>query len=204
MVTDLLFDLREQASKKHDYGERTWADTYGITLHQTACILGERPERMLGVGAHVVLSRGGRRFWLHDLNRLIVHGNGWNTHCVGIEMDGLYAGVEGDLSTVWDDPSTPHRELPCTVTPELVRAAHDTIRWVCATVAMHGGKVISLVAHRQSSGSRRNDPGSALWQAVALPMMAELKLGDGGPGFKIGAGYAIPESWDPSRKGIRY
>lgn len=199
-----LIDLRTRSSRKWDRGARTWKDTYGITLHQTACFLAENDERMLGVGAHVVIGRAGQVWWLHDFDRLIVHGNGFNTHCVGIEMNGLYAGVEGDPSTVWDDPSTARHEQAMAVTRELVLAAHDVVRWICRTVAAHGGKVRSLVAHRQASENRRDDPGSALWQVVGLPMLAEQGLSDGGPGFKIGTGLAIPEAWDASRVGVRY
>jgi hypothetical protein len=39
-----------------------------------------------------------------------------------------------------------------------------------------------------------------------MPLHADkdLRLDDGGPGYKVGTGYAIPEKWDPSRKGIKY
>ncbi len=182
---------------------RPWDKVTGITLHQTACVLGERPQRWANVGAHVGITRGGQRLWLHDFDVQVVHGNLWNEQCVGIEMDGLYAGVEGDASTVWDDPSTKQREVGMTPTPELIACALDTVRWICRRVAEHGGHVRALVAHRQSSRSRRNDPGSALWQAVALPLHAELGLSDGGVGFTLG-GYAIPEAWDPRCVGIKY
>lgn len=204
VALDLFHDLRAKASRKHVYGERPWTETYGICLHQTACVLGEKPERMLTVGAHVVISRAGRVFWLHDFTSVVAHGNGWNAKCVGIELDGLYAGVEGNPATVWDDPSTPQREQALSPTFELVQTAQHVIWWICATVMSQGGKVRSLVAHRQSSRNRRNDPGSALWQRVALPMMDQLGLSDGGPGFAIGTGLPIPESWDPFRKGWRY
>ncbi len=182
---------------------RAWSIVTGITLHQTACLLGERPTRWLGVGCHVGITRGGQRLWLHDFNERVVHGNGWNTQCVGIEMDGLYEGVAGDPSTLWDDPSTKYREVANTVTPEQIACAIGAVRWICARVAENGGHVRALVAHRQSSMDRRDDPGSAHWKAIALPLMEELKLTDGGVGFHLG-GYAIPESWDPRCVGIKY
>jgi hypothetical protein len=197
-------DLRAEATRVHVYGKRTWQNVTGITLHQTACVLGERPGRWAGVGAHVGVTRGGTVIHLHDFTELVVHGNGWNTQCVGIEMDGLYEGIAGDLSTLWDDPSTPMRERPNIVTNALIEAAKAAVRWICADVARHGGHVRFLVAHRQSSETRQNDPGSALWQAVALPLQAELGLSDGGAGFAIGKGRPIPEAWDPSRVGIKY
>lgn len=205
-VTDppSLVDLRPIATRTHVYGRRSWGNTRGVTLHQTACVLGEREQRWANVGAHVGITRGGKILWLHDLDALVVHGNGFNTQCVGIEIDGLYAGVEGDASTVWDDPDTRTRDVGLAPSPVQLEAARQAVRWIAATIAAGGSKLHALVAHRQAVDSRRNDPGSAIWKAVALPLIAELGLTDGGPGFKIGTGYAIPEAWDPSRTGIKY
>jgi hypothetical protein len=200
---DRFFDMRSLAGTKHDYGERSWSKVTGVCLHQTACVLGEKPERWATVGAHVGITRAGKVIHLHDFNRLIVHGNGWNTQCVGIEMDGTYAGVEGDDRTFWRPASDPGRKAQ-SPTPELVDAATAAIRWIAAVIESHGGRVNAIVAHRQASKDRQSDPGSALWKAVALPLHAELKVTDGGVGFKLGTGYAIPEAWDPRCKGIRY
>ena len=41
-------------------------------------------------------------------------------------------------------------------------------------------------------------------QQIALPLHEELKLTDGGIGYKLGTGLAIPEKWDPRCKGIHY
>lgn len=198
-------DRRETAAQAHGPGGkwkvrgRALKDVTGVCLHQTACLLGERPERWDTVGAHFGVTRSGKVIWLHGEDRLVMHGNGWNAKTIGIEIDGLYAGVEGDPSTVWDDPSTPSRERGMTVTPEAMSAARELVRWLCTRNT--GIKV--LVAHRQSSKDRRNDPGSEIWRQVALPLHAELGLSDGGVGFEIG-GYAVPESWDSRCKGVRY
>lgn len=197
-------DRRTHASRKHDYGGRPWSKVTGICLHQTACVLGEKVARWDTVGCHVGITRNGKVIQLHDFDRLIVHGNQWNTQTVGIEIDGLYAGVEGDPKTVWNDPSTPQRETGMELTQETVDAAKAAIRWIVETVKANGGEVRVLVAHRQASKDRRSDPGSAIWQRIALPMHQELGLGDGGPGFKLGTGLPIPEAWDPAKKGIKY
>jgi hypothetical protein len=194
-------DRRDTAAQVHHGARvrsRPWRSVTGICLHQTACLLGERPTRWDSVGAHIGITRGGKVILLHGFDRIVAHGNGWNAQTVGIEIDGLYAGVEGDASTVWDDPSTPSRERGMVLTDETVTAAHAVIRWIVSDVASHGGAVRALVAHRQSSDSRRNDPGSAVWQRIALPMSAELGLTDGGDGFAIG-GRPIPVEWDPRR-----
>jgi N-acetyl-anhydromuramyl-L-alanine amidase AmpD len=191
---------------------RPWPAITGTTLHQTACDMGERVERYDTIGAHfTVLRNSGRVLWHVDLDRIVYHGNGWNDRCVGIEVNGLYAGLEDDpdtaldeaLKTTWDDPSTPTRERPMQVTPQSMRSTRMLVRWIRWTVAQHGGKMSVLCAHRQSSQSRRNDPGEAIWKAVALPLHAELGLSDGGVDFVIG-GYPIPEAWDPRCAGIKY
>ncbi len=199
-----MFDRRGHASSKYVYGPRPWTKVTGVCLHQTACNMGERLERYDGIGAHFVVTRAGKVLWMHDPDLLVIHGNGWNNQCVGIEIDGLYAGIEGNPSTVWNDPSTPFREVGQELPEAAAESARQLVRWIVEEVALHGGKCDKLVAHRQSSEDRRDDPGSAIWKAVALPLHAELGMDDGGVGFKIGDGYAIPESWDPRCAGIRY
>jgi hypothetical protein len=203
---DAVIDRRKYAAQGHGPGQRwrtsarSWSKVTGLCLHQTACVLGERVERWDSVGSHVGITRAGQEFWLHDFDRIVAHGNGWNARTVGIEIDGLYAGVEGDPATVWDDPSTARREVGQDLTPESVEACCAAIRRIVARVASHGGAVKVLVSHRQSSSSRRNDPGSAIWQRIAVPMSAELGLSDGGAGFKIGDGRSVPREWDPTRR----
>ena len=189
-------DRRKTAARSHDHGKRK--PPTGICLHQTACLLGERPERWDSVGAHIGITRGGKVIWLHDFDRLVWHGNGWNQTTIGIEIDGLYAGVEGDASTVWNDPRTPHREQGMALTAEAVAAARDVIRWICQTTP----SIKTIVAHRQSSGTRRSDPGQAIWQRVAIPARDELGLTT--PTLTLGTGQRIPEAWDPRCKGVAY
>ena len=201
---DVYIDRRNYSHGHHiDGGNRPWKNITGICLHQTACVLGERPKRWDTLDAHLGVLRSGRVVHVHDFSRLVRHGNGWNAKTIGIEIDGLFEGVHGDPRTVWDDPSTPQHERGMDVTPEQIEATKQTIRWCVSEVQRHGGSVNVLVAHRQSSRDRRNDPGSQVWKEIALPMIAELGLSDGGPGFQIG-GYPIPEAWDETKKGYRY
>lgn len=149
------------------------------------------------------MTREGRVIWIHDFDQLVVHGNGFNTTTIGIEMDGMYAGVEGDERTFWRPKNEPNRQ-PQSPTNELVEAAKAAIRWIRDEVARHGARLELLVAHRQSSKDRQADPGSALWQRVAMPLHEELGLSDGGAGYKLGNGLPIPERWDASRHGVAY
>jgi hypothetical protein len=189
---------RFAAQSHHGYKTRVrpLAKVTGICLHQTACVMGERPQRYDGMGAHVGVTRAGRVIWLHDWDRRVIAANGLNDSTVSIEFDGLLFGVEGDAHTVWDNPATPAREQGMALTPEQVTAGRDVIRWIVADVARRGGAVTAIRAHREASASRRSDPGQAVWRDVALPMAAELGLAAGGK--TIGDGLPIPREWDPA------
>jgi N-acetyl-anhydromuramyl-L-alanine amidase AmpD len=198
-----FYDRRKYAAQSHG-GHAVFARPIsrvtGVCLHQTACVLGERIGRYDTVGAHFAITRSGKIIWLHDFDRQVAAANGWNDGTVSIEVDGLYAGVEGDPSTVWDDPSTPEKEVGQTLTSETVEALKQLLRWIKSQL---GPQMNAIVAHRQASENRRNDPGSAIW-AIALLMHAELGCSDGGVGFTLGNGLPIPEKWDPRCKSIKY
>lgn len=206
-------DIRDQAAalakkspnvRKKDSGRtRDWAEVTGICLHQTAVVLGERVGRWASLGAHLGVTRSGKIIWVHDFDKIIYHGNGFNNRTIGIEIDGRYEGVEGDRRTFWR-PEEGKTLNPTPLTDECIEAAKAAIRWAHDYVERRGGDLKVLVAHRQSSSTRRSDPGSAIWQRVALPMASELELGDGGKDFQIGSGRPIPESWDPTKTGVPY
>ena len=215
-----LIDRRQFASKKWDYGQRGINDIWGMTAHQTACWLSvsKDPARCDTVGAAFVIMADKNGFygdgdviWLHDDERLVVHGNEFNTKCTSFEIDGLFAGLEGDPTTVWDDPSTPWKETAGTVSELQIESAMQLVRWRRAETIRKGGvKFKVLNTHRQSSASRRNDPGSKVVQRVLVPLWAELGLTDGGPGsLAAGAdgGYPNPREWipnDPARAPYGY
>lgn len=219
-----MFDLRGHHTpvlngKIYFPRSRPWDQVRGVTLHQTACWMGEKPERYWHIGAHFAVTREGRIFRMADLDRLVIHGNGWNNQCVGIEVDGLYAGLEDDpntipneaLLTTWNDPTTKVRETPMKVTAESMTRLRQLLRWIYFEIARNGGAQKVLGAHRQSSGNRENDPGQAIWQSSAVPIQAELRLSDGGPGFFLtnppehgGNGKPIPTAWNPDYHGFKY
>lgn len=203
LLAGKFHDLRSSASQDRLGGRRAWSKITGVTLHQTAVVLGERPERWKTLGAHLGVTREGQVVWLHDFAKIVWHANGLNAMTVGIELDGMYEGIQGDPNSFWNPDKDPRR-VPQRATTDLVEAAKATVRWVCAEVARHGGKVNHLYAHRQASKQRQSDPGSELWQLVGLELHKELTLTDGGAGFTLGDGMRIPESWDASRKGVKY
>lgn len=197
-------DRRKMAAQSHHgYAtrRRSISRVTAIVLHQTGCVMGERPARYDGMGAHVGVTRCGRVIWLHDWDRTVVAANGLNGSTVSIEIDGLYAGIEGDDSTVWDNPRTPTRERGMVLTPEAAKAAREVIAWIVEDVRRRGGAVTAIRAHREASASRRSDPGEAIWKQVALMAADELGLGTGGD--VLGDGRPVPREWDAT-SGHRY
>jgi hypothetical protein len=181
-------------------GVRDWGAIDSVCLHQTAVSLGERPARWNTLRAHVGVTREGQIFQVYGLSDLVYHGNGLNGRSVGIECSGSYEGVEGNRRTWWQPPGVAEPQRP---TAELVEATKRAVRWVVAEVAAHGGRVRYCFAHRQSSSSRQSDPGSAIWQAVALELERE-GLVETRPGYTVGTGRVVPEAWDPRCKGVGY
>ena len=198
-----IADRRKYAKPRRRISKRRWSDVDTIVLHQTAVVLGERASRYDTLQAHHAVTRRGRRIHVYDLDVRVSHAQRFNARSVGIEVDGRYPGVEGKLSTLWDHPATPHREQPTELSEAAVEATKQDIRDICTEVEANGGKIRYLVTHRQASRSRRADPGGEIWRRIGLPMIAELGLSDGGPGFEVG-GLPIPVEWDPSRAGFRY
>lgn len=182
---------------------RPWAQITGITLHQTACLIGDRAPLWAGVWAHLGVTRGAQIIHIYDFAERVNHGHNLNAGDVGIEIDGHFAGVEGDLRTYWRPPQDPGR-MPLDLRDEQVLAARRAVEFVVETVAAHGGCVRLIHAHRQSSSQRISDPGSAIWKAVGLWAQEKLGLDDGGPGFTVGDGRPIPEAWDARRAGVPY
>jgi N-acetyl-anhydromuramyl-L-alanine amidase AmpD len=181
---------------------RPWSKITGITLHQTAVLFGENPQRWHAMNAHIGITRNGRALMICPLQRIVWHGNSLNDTTVGIEVDGYFEGVEGQRRTLWNPATDPKRE-PLKPSPQQIEACRRTIRWIRDLVRTHGGQLLYIHAHRQSSRLRQSDPGSAIWQACGVWAQRELGLSDGGPGWTSG-GLPIPTAWDPSRPGFDY
>jgi hypothetical protein len=191
---------------------RNVREVTGVCLHQTATVMGENPARYRRLSIHFVITRSGKVIQTCNVLSLLLGGNGWNNGTIQIEMDGLLPGLlddpttinrREDLDTTWNDPDTPVRDQPMSVTDEQKRSLRNLIRYLDELVRRLGGALRVIVAHRQSSGSRQNDPGQETW-AEALTMMDELGLSSGGAGFKLDDGRPICEAWDPRCKGIPY
>lgn len=192
---------KHPGSQRH--GSRTWTDITGITLHQTACVLGEKPERWYSLRAHIGVTREGQIILVNGLTSVVYHGNGFNSHDVGLEVDGTFEGVEGQPATFWKPSSQPEL-TPMVPSPTQLEACRVAVQWICDEVKRHGGMVSNVHAHRMASATRRSDPGSRVWQDVGIWAQQSLGLSDQGAGYTISDGRPIPQAWDPRRLDIDY
>jgi N-acetylmuramoyl-L-alanine amidase len=183
----------------------------GITVHQTAVKYGVKDyqihaaggdaelalaRRSLKVACHVMAFHDGFIAAPNPLAWYVYHGNGFNAYELGIEIDGNYPGVIG--GKVWNSN---RGGRPTQVTVPLVRAAQAGIEFLVREGRKLGMPIEHIHAHRQSSATRRSDPGEELWKRVVLeyavqvlgliPHQAEV-LKDGRP---------VPIEWDTTGVG---
>lgn len=191
--------------------ERDMSKVDGIVLHQTACTFGpvdnemKRLRRALGVACHVLAFRDMKIVFANPLPWLVYHANALNERSLCIEVEGRLCGLADDpntapredLETTWGGP-------PDDVTDQLVAATRRAISELCdRTYAEHGTNLKYIWAHRQSSKTRRSDPGQELWQRAVLDY-AVPKLGlKCEPRLALdsassGKGRPIPKQWDPT------
>jgi hypothetical protein len=201
--------IDERANHPHtgrsvDTPYRPWSNITAVVLHQTATNLGEKPERWHSVPIHLCITRAGKIIQLYHLTEVCNHANGLNLRSVGIEIDGWYAGIEGQPETLWQPKNLATPRQPMGLPTLQADAAKATVRWIVDTVAANGGKVTHIHPHRQSSKDRQSDPGSLIWQTIGLWSQKKFGLSDGGGAFTVGNGRTIPEAWDVRYPGNRY
>ena len=194
-----------------------------ICLHQTAVEFGASDRqvrlsdgdrelalarRFLDVACHAAACRSGFFVKTHPLEDLLNHANGFNDYSVGLEIDGRYPGLEDDPTTAArEDLRTTWGGKPSKLTDQTVEAAREAVRYFVVEGRKLGMPMTHIVAHRQSSPSRRSDPGQGIWQSVVVDFACpELGLTvdlDKTLSGRDGAGLPIPKQWD-SRSAADY
>ena len=183
----------------------------GICVHQTAARFGVSDaavraaggdrelalaRRSKGVACHVMAFADGFVAWPNPLDWYVYHGNGFNSDTLGIEIDGDFAGLS-------DVPETAFRKKdnPDVLTPELELAAKRAIKLLVEEGRKAGMDIKYIYAHRQSSPTRRSDPGEEIWKKIVLDYAVnELGL-ETKPALIRKKGYTIPSQWDPEGPG---
>ena len=182
----------------------------GIVLHQTACTYGVSQNqinaaggdkdlalqrRALGVACHAMAFRKGWVVWSNPLDLYIYHGNGFNSYTLGLEVEGRYPGLTNSPdSTTWGGDPTP-------LTQEIIDAARAGVALLLSEGRKMGMPIEYIYAHRQSSDTRRSDPGEGLWRDVVLGYAIPVLGLKTKPAESIGSGMAIPVDWDPDGRG---
>jgi len=172
---------------------------FGVSARQLAAAAGDRAtalaRRALNIAAHATVfqpdpagSHGPLLVPCAPLRWHVNHGNGLNPVTLGLEVDGLYAGVEGDARTVWGG------KAPTVWTAEMADAVIAMIAWLLKEAKAEDMDVRYLYAHRQSSATRRGDPGELIWKTVALRAADELGLLME-PARVWGNGLPLPSAW---------
>ena len=180
-----LIDLTAQADKSHRKGTRDPKTVYALVLHQMACCFKPKDplKRFLSINSHFAITEDGRILQLHPVSALLWASNGFNDRSVAVEFAGNFPSTRGQ----WWKGETYGKNRP---TPAQVTAGRQLIQHLRRTIGL-----THVLAHRQSSGTRENDPGPDIWYDVGQWAVNALGLKDGGAGFKIHTGNPIPDEW---------
>jgi hypothetical protein len=171
-----------------------------IVIHQTACdhVGPKRYRRALHVAAHAVAHRDGVVVLTCPPAWYMNHGNGLNARSLGLECVGLFSGLRDvddtpqreDLDTTWQ------RREPTPLDDLAIETFRAGLRALVEAGRAWGAPLRYLLAHRQSSATRRSDPGEAIWRALAPWAEAHLGLATV-PALVVDDGRPIPFEWDP-------
>lgn len=191
---DLTNDHPRSALKR----VRSWKDIKSIVLHQTGIMLGNSKKRFTSLKAHIGIPvlKIPTVYKVYPFTSVLWHANDFNSESIGIEINGSFEGIDGKINTAWKGG---YKKRPHKVTRNQIVATRTAILSICKEVSLHGGDVNNIFAHRQSSKNRIADPGSKVWNEIGVWAQDYLGLSDGGEGFCVGGGRAIPNAWDENR-----
>lgn len=172
---------------------------YGVSRHQVAASGGDAElalaRRGLDVACHMIAFRAGIFVATHPFRAWLNHGNGFNRTSLGFEIDGRYSGLKDDpTTTAREDLKTTWKGNPTEYVKKTSETVKSMIRWALAEAAKEGIVITKFWAHRQSSATRRSDPGEDIWDDIA-PFCRSLGLVDE-PELVMGDGAPIPDDWD--------
>lgn len=194
-----IHDIRGEHQRPRLYShQRGWPEINGVTLHQTGCEMPQHPNGWGRVNAHIGITQEGRTILINEFTDMIWHAQGLSKTTIGIEIEGNFPGVRGDMRTLWKGGGGPHF-----FNIAMKMALDECFELLCTEFDRNNAAWESVHAHRQSSRSRRADPGSEIWQTIAMPWGKRLGLeqADGGPDWHLPKGMAIPKRWNPAYPG---
>jgi len=179
----------------------------GVTLHQMACTYGvsaqqvkaaggnksmARANRMMNIPAHACAMSTELGVVVHSpLAAFLHHAHAFNDDTLGLEVEGLYAGVKDVRSTMWNADEVAY------LSNTAILSARAALKYLVEEGRDLGMPIQWLYAHRQTYGDKTGDPGSEIWQYVGLDYGVKVL------GLKVRNdhtrrdGNPIPKDWDP-------
>lgn len=149
------------------------------------------PERYLTVGAHFCIMLDGRIIQLHPVSRFIWHSNCTSPRSIGVEFEGNFPDIKGK----WWYPTDKKTKKKIKINEDTpTQAQFESGKFLLKYLKLVLG-LKHVLAHRQSSDTRENDPGPDIWYNVGEWGLANLGLSDGGKDFKCGSGNPILPQW---------
>ncbi len=164
--------------------ERPLSAIQGIVLHQTGFRRGSDADRYRRVTSHFVILPDGQIVKNHPETSVVWASNGFNAYTVAIEFAGNFPSARGR----WWKPDDYGRHRP---TSAQIASGQCLVHKLYFDIE----SIVWILAHRQASPRRGNDPGPDIWYEVGDWAVAELEMNDGGLGFSINGGRSIPDSW---------
>ena len=181
-----------------------------LVLHQTACTFGVSNQqiqaaggdrslalhrRALNVACHALAFRDGTAVIANDPASYVFHANTINAQSIGLEIEGRFPGDDSQPdATTWGGDPTP-------LTEELIAAGREGARRLVELSREAGIEITEVYAHRQSSSSRRSDPGQSIWQRIGLEYCVAVLGLKPRQSFATNGGRPIPTEWDPDGVG---
>lgn len=176
-------DRTNRSPKSKRKKTRSASSVYALVLHQMAFSRGSNLAKYDNVTSHYVITPDGKISQLHPVSAYLWSSNGFNAGSVAVEFAGNFPNTKGKC---WSAA-----RFGC---HEVTKAQVETGRFLLKHLQQTIG-LTHVLAHRQSSRSRANDPGPDIWFNVGQWGIRNLALKDGGNGFSVGSRQPIPDSW---------
>jgi len=183
-----------------------------IVVHQTACEFGvsrraikladgdvelARARRALDVACHALAFRGGYFVAAHPLLAYVHHAGRDNAPSLCLEVEGRYCGIQDDPTTVArEDLKSTWGGEPTELTDQAVESALAALGWLVVEGRALECPLTKIKTHRQSSDTRRSDPGEEIFKRVVL-FGAELYDLEVVYESRTRVGRPVPVQWDP-------
>ncbi len=191
-IYDMTAEARPSSKAAPYVRTRDPSKVYAVVLHQMGFSRGNDPRKYRRVTGHYVILPDGGIYQLYAPSVRLPAANGFNSGSVSVEFAGNFPSrARSTNPNHWWFPSGRKGDPKYMnqVTTAQVQAGRFLLRH------LQGQGYTHVLAHRQSSGQRGNDPGPDLWGGVGEYGVRDLGLSDGGPDFAVGSGKPIRQGW---------